>query len=42
MKDLAQSRPVQRGLDEFPATIVKIALSKPIISTTMAEAELSG
>ncbi len=42
VKALAQSRPAQRGLGEFPATIVKMALSKPIISTTMDEVELSG
>ena len=41
VKALAQSRPAQSGLGEFPATVVKIALSKPIISTTMDEAELS-
>jgi hypothetical protein len=42
VKALAQSRPAQRGLGEFPATIVKMALSKPIISKTMDETELSG
>ena len=42
MKALAQSCPDQRGSGEFPATIVKIALSKHIISTTMEDAELSG
>src|SRR5271165_4676850 len=36
------SCPDQRGSGEFPATIVKIALSKHIISTTMEDAELSG
>jgi hypothetical protein len=42
VKALAQSRPAQRGSGEFPAIIVKIALSKPIISATIDEADLSG
>jgi hypothetical protein len=39
---LAQSRPDQRGLGDFPKTAVKIALSKSIISTTVGEAGGSG
>ena len=34
---LAQSRPDQRGLGDFPKTAVKIALSKSIISATVGE-----
>jgi hypothetical protein len=42
VKALAQNCPDQQGSGEFPATIVKIALSKHIISRTMQDAELPG
>jgi hypothetical protein len=42
MKPLAQSRPAQRGLGEFPTTIVKIALSKPTTSVAKEETDASG